>query len=147
MAQKDLLSRLADAGEEAMQRLATAPGAAELMGVATSMRDRVDEMQKRMRGIDALEQRVQDLERRLEEMGGTGARSTTTKRGGSSRSTTARKTGTTRKTTSSKTSSSKTSGSKRSGAKSKSGGTRKSGSGTSSGRKTSSSRTGGASPG
>ncbi|MGH3103858.1 MAG: hypothetical protein ACRDN6_07170 [Gaiellaceae bacterium] len=66
MAGKDLLTRLADAGEEAIGRLAHAPGADQVMGVANSMRDRMDEMQKRIRGLDALETRVADLERRLD---------------------------------------------------------------------------------
>jgi hypothetical protein len=65
MAGRDLLTRLADAGEEAIGRLAEAPGADRLTGVANSMRDRVDELQKRVRGIDALETRIAELERRL----------------------------------------------------------------------------------
>ena len=77
MTQKDLLSRLADAGEEAIQRLASVPGTEQLLGVVTSLRDRMDEMQRRMRGIDSLERRVDELERRLDAMGGAGAASTT----------------------------------------------------------------------
>jgi outer membrane murein-binding lipoprotein Lpp len=66
MARKDLLSRLADAGEEAIGRLADAPGADRLAGVATSLRDRVDELQKKVRGIETLEVRIAELERRVE---------------------------------------------------------------------------------
>ena len=54
---KDLLTRLADRGEEAIQRLSDAPGADRLLGVAQSLRDRMDEMQRRVRGIDELETR------------------------------------------------------------------------------------------
>ena len=68
MARKDLLTRLADAGEEAIGRLGEAPGADRLAGVANSMRDRMDELQKRVRGIEALERRVDELERRVEEL-------------------------------------------------------------------------------
>jgi hypothetical protein len=87
MAGRDLLTRLADAGEEAIGRLADAPGADRLTGVANSMRDRVDELQKRVRGIDALETRIAEVERRLAALEGSS---------GGSRSP-ARQTSTTRK--------------------------------------------------
>jgi uncharacterized protein involved in exopolysaccharide biosynthesis len=57
---------LADRGEEAIQRLADAPGADRLLSAAQALRDRMDEMQKRVRGIDALEKRVAELEKRVE---------------------------------------------------------------------------------
>jgi polyhydroxyalkanoate synthesis regulator phasin len=63
--QKDLLTRLADRGEEAIQRLAEAPGAHRLLDAVTGMRDRVDELQKRVTGIESLEKRVDSLEKRL----------------------------------------------------------------------------------
>lgn len=81
------MTRLADAGEEAIGRLADAPGADRLTGVANSMRDRVDELQKRVRGIDALETRIAEVERRLAALEGSS---------GGSRSP-ARQTSTTRK--------------------------------------------------
>ena len=68
---RDLLTRLADAGEEAIQRLGETPGADRLLSVAQTMRERMDEMQRRVRGIDVLEQRIVELERRLDELGGT----------------------------------------------------------------------------
>lgn len=68
--QKDLLSRLADAGEEAIQRLGDVPGADRITGAMNTMRDRMDEMQKRLRGLDALEKRLTALEKRVESMGG-----------------------------------------------------------------------------
>ena len=64
--QKDLLSRLADAGEEAIQRLAKAPGGENVVKAVNASRDRVDELQKRVRGIEGLEKRVSALEKRLE---------------------------------------------------------------------------------
>jgi hypothetical protein len=60
--QKDLLSRLADAGEDAINRLSEIPGAARFTDAANSMRARVDELQKRVRGLDDLERRVEVLE-------------------------------------------------------------------------------------
>jgi hypothetical protein len=70
---RDLLGMLADRGEEAIQRLAETPGADRLLGVAQTLRERVDEMQKRMRGLDALEARIAELERRLEELSAEGS--------------------------------------------------------------------------
>jgi hypothetical protein len=65
---RDLLTRLADRGEEAIQRLSDAPGADRLLGVAQSLRDRMDEMQRRVRGLDELERRLAELERRVDEL-------------------------------------------------------------------------------
>jgi|1186.fasta_scaffold181324_2 predicted nucleic acid-binding Zn-ribbon protein len=74
--QKNLVSRLADVGEEAFQRLADAPGADRVMGAMTSMRERMDDMQKRLRGLEALEKRVVTLERRLDKVEGKKSTST-----------------------------------------------------------------------
>lgn len=63
--QKDLLSRLADAGEEAIQKLADMPGAQRAVEAAGSLRDRLDELQRRVRGIEELERRVAKLEQEL----------------------------------------------------------------------------------
>jgi hypothetical protein len=63
--QRDLLSRLADAGEEAIKRFGDAPGANRVAEVMTTLRDRVDELQKKVRGLDELERRVDQLEKRL----------------------------------------------------------------------------------
>jgi hypothetical protein len=60
--QKDLLSRLADAGEDAINRLSELPGASRFMDATNTMRARVDELQKRVRGLDDLERRVEALE-------------------------------------------------------------------------------------
>ena len=67
---KDLLTRLADAGEEAIQRLGEMPGAGRMMEAMTGMRDRIDELQRRVRGLDALERRVASLEERMNQLGG-----------------------------------------------------------------------------
>jgi hypothetical protein len=75
MARKDLLTRLADAGEEALTKLADSQGAERVVGGFNSMKDRVDELQKKVRGIDALEHRVGELERRLAAVEARGRRS------------------------------------------------------------------------
>jgi hypothetical protein len=92
----DLLGRLADLSEDAIQRLADVPGADRAVGAINALRERTDELQRRVRGLEALEQRIAVLERKVEKLSkasGTSARSTarkttTTK---SSSSSTARK--------------------------------------------------------
>jgi len=85
--QKDLLTMLADRGEEAIQRLSDAPGADRVLGAAQALRDRLDEIQKRLRGLDAIERRVEALEKRVDSLSGAKSRSTKTpKRASSSKS-------------------------------------------------------------
>jgi hypothetical protein len=62
---KDVVGRLADRGEEALQRLADLPGGKRAVQAFNDLRSRVDELSKKVRGIDALEARVAKLEREL----------------------------------------------------------------------------------
>ncbi len=62
---KDFVSRLADAGEEALQRLTDIPGGQRAVTAFNDLRARVDELSKKVRGIDALEARVKELEREV----------------------------------------------------------------------------------
>ncbi len=62
---KDILSRVADLGEEALHKLPHLPGSDRLMEMVNQSRTRLDEMQKRLRGLDVLETRVDQLEKRL----------------------------------------------------------------------------------
>jgi hypothetical protein len=75
--QKDLFSRLADVGEEAIQKMGEIPGANRLLETVAGTRERLDELTKKVRGIDALERRVAALERRVDKLGpaGTGSAS------------------------------------------------------------------------
>lgn len=73
MAQKDLLSRLADRGETVIGKITDLPGMHQITEAGTGFRDRIDDLTKRVRGIEALEQRVASLERRLDELIGDGA--------------------------------------------------------------------------
>jgi hypothetical protein len=70
MARSDLLGRLADISEEAIQRLSDAPGADRLLGAMNSLRDRVDELQRRVRGLEDLEARLAALEKKVDKLGG-----------------------------------------------------------------------------
>jgi hypothetical protein len=69
MARTDLLGRLADLSEDAIQRLSDAPGAERVLGALNTMRDRLDELQKRVRGLEALEARLTALERKVDKLG------------------------------------------------------------------------------
>jgi hypothetical protein len=64
-AEKDFVTRLADAGEEALQRLADLPGGQKAVTAVHDLRTRVDDLTKKVRGIDALEARVAKLEKEL----------------------------------------------------------------------------------
>ncbi len=64
--QKDIFSRVTDLGAEAFQRLAEVPGGSKLVEMVNDSKTRLDEMQKKLRGLDALEQRVAKLEKQLE---------------------------------------------------------------------------------
>ncbi|HZT52918.1 MAG TPA: hypothetical protein VE995_00890 [Gaiellaceae bacterium] len=66
---KDLLGRLADLSEEAIQRLADAPGADRALQALRRLGDRVDELQRRTRGFEELERRLSALERRVDALG------------------------------------------------------------------------------
>ena len=65
LGERDFMTRLADAGEEALQRLSELPGGQRALTAANDLRARVDDLTKKVRGIDALEARVAKLEREL----------------------------------------------------------------------------------
>ena len=78
----DLLGRLADLSEEAIQRLTEVPGADRAVGALHALRERTDELQKRVRGLEGMEQRLAALERKVDKLakqGTTSARSTAKK--------------------------------------------------------------------
>jgi len=87
--QKDVITRLAETGEEALHRLAELPGGPRVVEAANALRDRVDELTKRVRSLDPLERRVAELERRLDALSRprrAAAKRTTAPRGSSSSS-------------------------------------------------------------
>jgi hypothetical protein len=63
---KDLLGRLADISEEAIQRLSEAPGADRALQALKGLGDRVDELQRRTRGFEELERRLSALEKKVD---------------------------------------------------------------------------------
>lgn len=64
-ADKDFVSRLTDAGEDAVQRISELPGGQKALTAVNDLRSRIDDLGKKVRGIDALEVRVAKLEKEL----------------------------------------------------------------------------------
>lgn len=62
---KDFVTRLADRGEEALQRIADLPGGQKAVAAVNDLRNRVDDLAKKVRGIEALEARVAKLEKEV----------------------------------------------------------------------------------
>jgi hypothetical protein len=83
---KDVITRLADAGEEALQRLSDLPGGKSLLKAMGDIRTRLDDTTAKLRKLDPLERRVSSIERRLKALEGPKSASKTR------RTTTARKT-------------------------------------------------------
>lgn len=65
---KDLLGRLSDAGEDAISKVGEMPGASRITSAFSAMRDRMDELQRRLRGLEDVEKRLAALERKVEEL-------------------------------------------------------------------------------
>lgn len=70
--QRNIVERLADVGEEAIQRIGTVPGADRLAASVNATRERLDDVQKRLRGLEQLEKRLAVVERRLDKLEGKG---------------------------------------------------------------------------
>ena len=92
--QKDILARVQDLGEEALQKLAEVPGGSRLVDMANQTKSRLDDMQKRVRGLEGLEQRVAKLEQQVASLTTTSAPTSATAR---KTTTTARKPATPKK--------------------------------------------------
>jgi hypothetical protein len=65
---KDLVARLTDLSEGAIQRLSEAPGADRVLQALKALGDKVDELQRRTRGFEELEKRLKTLEKRVDAM-------------------------------------------------------------------------------
>jgi hypothetical protein len=63
--QRDLISRLADRGEEVLAKFADKPGAKNVLDLLNSTRERVDDLQKRVMGLESLERRIDELDARV----------------------------------------------------------------------------------
>jgi TolA-binding protein len=79
-------------------RITELPGAKGLIDSVHTLRERMDDMQKRIRGLEGLEKKVKDLEKRVKALESGGTRPSST-----ARKTTATKATTARRTTPRKT--------------------------------------------
>ena len=70
MTTKNPLDRLANLGEELIGKAAQNPAAARAIQGAMQMKDRVDDLSKRVRGLEGMEQRLAQLEQRLSKLEG-----------------------------------------------------------------------------
>ncbi len=62
---EDVIARLAGKGEQALHRIAELPGGTRALQAFNDLKTRVDDLSKKVRGIEALEQRVAKLEKEL----------------------------------------------------------------------------------
>jgi hypothetical protein len=62
---KDLLARLTDLSEGAIQRISEAPGAEKAYQALKGLGERVDDLQRRTRGFEELEKRLTALEKKV----------------------------------------------------------------------------------
>jgi uncharacterized protein YoxC len=90
--QKDFLTRLSDAGEDALSRVAGSQTTTRVLETVGGMRERLDDVQKKVRGLDALEKRVAKLEKRVEELSKPKRATATRSRASTTKRTTARST-------------------------------------------------------
>lgn len=63
--EKDVIARLADRGEDVLQKLSELPGGGKVLKAFNELRERVDDLAKRVRGLDELERRIAALEQHI----------------------------------------------------------------------------------
>jgi hypothetical protein len=61
----DVITRLAGRGEEAIRRIVDLPGGQRALDAFNDLKLRVDDLSKKVRGVDELESRVTKLEKDL----------------------------------------------------------------------------------
>ena len=62
---RDVIARLASRGEQTIAKLADLPGGTKALKAVNDLRERVDELGKKVRGIDEIEKRLATVEREL----------------------------------------------------------------------------------
>jgi hypothetical protein len=65
---KSTLDRLTSLGEEVIGKASQNPNLARVVGAATQLRDRVDDLSKRVRGLEGMEKRIAELDGRLKKL-------------------------------------------------------------------------------
>jgi hypothetical protein len=82
----DLIAKLADRGEDVVGRITDFPAAQRVVDAAAALKERADELQRRLRGLDELEKRVVALEKKVDRLAKpAGAKRSTAKRTTTSR--------------------------------------------------------------
>jgi TolA-binding protein len=71
---KTTFDRLTSLGEEVIGKASKNPTAARVLQGAMQMRDRVDDLTRRVRGLEAMEKRLAEVEQRLAKLEGGSAR-------------------------------------------------------------------------
>ncbi len=66
--QRNPLSQLATLGEEVIGKAAQNPTAARVLQAALEAKERLDELSRRVRGLEAMEKRLAELERRVDKL-------------------------------------------------------------------------------
>jgi hypothetical protein len=64
-AEQDVIGRLAGKGEETLHRLAELPGGTKALKAFNDLKARVDDLSKKVRGVEALEARIVKLEKEV----------------------------------------------------------------------------------
>jgi hypothetical protein len=77
---KTTLDRLTTLGEEVLGRASQNPNLSRVVQGAVQLRDRVDELQKRVRGLEGLERRLAEVEGRLAKLERASRRPSATKK-------------------------------------------------------------------
>ena len=62
------LDRLASLGEDMLGKAASNPATARVVQGAMQLKERVDELTKRVRGLEAMEKRLAEVEERLDKL-------------------------------------------------------------------------------
>jgi hypothetical protein len=75
---KNPFDRLANLGEEVLGKASQSPNVARVVGSAMQMKEKVDDLTKRVRGLESMEKRLADVEERLAKLEGAGAKKRST---------------------------------------------------------------------
>jgi hypothetical protein len=76
---KSTIDRLTSLGEEVLGKASQNPTAHRMLQGAIQMKDRVDDLSKRVRGLEAMEKKIAQLEKRIAKL--EGAKRATSKSG------------------------------------------------------------------
>jgi RNA processing factor Prp31 len=68
------IAQLASLGEEVLDKASQNPTTARVVNAAVQLKDRVDDLAKRVRGLESLDQRLAQLEERVAELEGKSAK-------------------------------------------------------------------------